>query len=317
MIYRLNQKIIFRIRRVGRCVFGAQIRAAILVLLLCFGTSIRTLAFVKEAGTPLAKVKVVCDVVYASPDGHNQLLDLYLPASAKSPVPLILFIHGGGWEAGDKNCFPEGDPIGRGYAVASIDYRLSQVAKFPAQIEDCKAAVRWIRTHASEYNIDPNRIAAWGYSAGGHLAALLGTSGGVRRLEGANPENKKASSRVQAVVDCCGPADFTKMGNYIPDVLERLLGGTVSEKRGLAVEASPVTYVTKDDPPFLIIHGKLDDLVPWQQSQELHNKLIGAGVESELHLLPDAGHGFGGPEIVEIVYKFLGKHLNPFVENAR
>jgi len=302
------------VRRAGRCVLGAHVRAAIFVLLLCLGSSTRGFSFVKEVGVPLAKVKVVCDVVYASPDGHKQLLDLYLPASAKSPVPLILFIHGGGWEAGDKNCFPEGNPISRGYAVASIDYRLSQVAKFPAQIEDCKAAVRWIRANASKYNIDPNRIVAWGYSAGGHLAALLGTSGGIKRLEGTNPENSEVSSGVQAVVDCCGPTDFTTMGDFIPDVVERLLGGSVSKKRGLAVEASPVTYVTKDDPPFLIIHGKLDDLVPWQQSQELHDKLVKAGVESELHLLPNAGHGFGGPEIVEIIYKFLDKHLSPSVD---
>ena len=148
------------------------------------------------------------DLAYVA-DGHERhKLDLFVPEKADGPLPLIIWVHGGGWQNGSKDGCPplRGGYAGRGYAVASINYRLSQHAPFPAQIEDCKAATRWLRAHAREYNLDPNRFGVWGSSAGGHLVALLGTSGDVKAFEvGANLDQ---SSRVQAVCDYYGPTDF-------------------------------------------------------------------------------------------------------------
>jgi acetyl esterase/lipase len=179
-----------------------------------------------------------------------------------------------------------------GYAVASIDYRLTRTAPFPAQIEDCKAAVRWLRANAANYNLDADRIGVWGMSAGGHLAALLGTSGGVPELEG-NGDNMQYSSRVQAVCDVAGPADLAALTNVGPKrmfAIESLLGGPLGKDKAKAVAASPVHYVSKDDPPFLIVHGEGDRVVPLEQSQRLYEELRKAGVNVTLKILPGVGH---------------------------
>jgi acetyl esterase/lipase len=263
-------------------------------------------------------VKALRDIEYVPGGGRAQSLDLYAPEAAKTPLPLIIWIHGGAFRAGDKQQCPVLPSTRHGYAVTSINYRLSQQAKFPAQIEDCKAAVRWLRAHAKEYNLDPKRFGAWGSSAGGHLVAMLGTSGGVKELEGKLGHNDQ-SSRVQAVCDWFGPTDFTKMnkaGSTINhDVADSpeslLLGGPVQENKDKAAQANPITYVSKDDPPFLIMHGDRDPLVPHNQSVLLHDALKRTGVEVTFHTIKGAGHGFGSPEIMRTVEDFFDQHLKP------
>ena len=260
------------------------------------------------------------DVAYV-PNGHErQKLDLYVPAGATNPLPLIIWIHGGAWKGGSKERCPALRYLERGHAVASINYRLSQHAIFPAQIEDCKAAVRWLRAHAQEHHLDPQRFAAWGSSAGGHLVALLGTSGDVKEFD--KGENLGFSSRVQAVVDWFGATDFTQMSRFSPpnapidhDAADspesQLIGGAVQQNKDKAAKASPLTYVSKDDPPFLIMHGNRDNLVPYQQSELLRDALQKAGVEVTLKIVEGAGHGFGGPEIDRQVVEFLERQLKP------
>lgn len=267
-----------------------------------------------------AGTKILRDVAYV-PNGHErQKLDLYVPAGAMNPVPLIIWIHGGAWKSGSKDLNPAVRYLARGYAVASLNYRLSQHAIFPAQLEDCKAAVRWLRAHAVEHGFDPHRFAAWGASAGGHLAALLGTTGEVKEFETGG--NLDVSSRVQAVVDWFGPTDFTQMSRFSPphapfdhDAADspesQLIGGPVQQHKERAARANPITYVSKDDPPFLIMHGNRDNLVPYQQSELLHDALQQAGVEVTLKIIEGAGHGFGGPEIDRQVSAFFEKHLKP------
>ncbi len=265
-------------------------------------------------------VRAVRDVEYVSGGGRSQSLDLYLPEKSGQKMPLIIWIHGGAWKAGDKaNC--QALPlVEKGYAVASLNYRLSQQAIFPAQIEDCKAAIRWLRAHAEDYNLDAGRFGVWGSSAGGHLVALLGTSGDVKELEG-KLGNAEMSSKVQAVCDWFGPTDLTQMEAHAltpgkpfnhdsPDSPEsKLIGGAVQENRDKALAASPLTYVTPDDPPFLIMHGDKDPLVPYHQSEIFETALKKAGVEAVLHTIEGAGHGFGGPEIMMMVQKFFDRHL--------
>jgi acetyl esterase/lipase len=264
-------------------------------------------------------VTVERDLAYVK-DGHErQKLDLYLPEKkSDAKLPLIIWVHGGGWQGGGKANCPAVRYVRDGYAVASVGYRLSGDAIFPAQIEDCKAAVRWLRAHADEYGIDRDRFAAWGSSAGGHLVALLGTSGGVKEFDVG--ENLDQSSAVQAVVDYYGPTDlvqFVKTPRYerhsSDDAPEaKLLGGPVLENLDKAAKANPITYVDAHDPPFLIVHGSADPTVPPNQSELLKDALEKAKVSVELKILPDARHGgpeFNSPEVVELVTKFFDEHL--------
>lgn len=258
------------------------------------------------------------DLVYGSEHQVRQSLDLYVPKDAKAPLPLVVWIHGGAWMAGDKNWNPATPLLNEGFAVASINYRLSQIATFPAQIHDCKAAIRYLRANADTYHIDPNSIGVWGASAGGHLVALLGVTNGNKELEGAVGDYLKTSSDVQAVCDWFGPSDMLTMSigkrqfeqGKDPELL--LLGGPLSEKRELAELASPVTHVTKDAPPFLIMHGDQDNLVPIQQSRLLNDKLKAAGADSTLIVMEGKGHGFGNdPSVLEPVIKFFNRTLKP------
>jgi acetyl esterase/lipase len=266
-------------------------------------------------GAPEADI--VRDVEYGTGGGRPLKMHLVKPKSPpKDPMPVVVYIHGGGWQGGsrDGGVRPLSRLAARGYFGATIEYRLSREAKFPAQIEDCKAAIRFLRSKAKEYGIDPDRIGVWGPSAGGHLVALLGTSGDVKELEGRGG-SAEFSSRVQAVVDWFGPTDFLRMGkNKIdhdaPTSPESLLvGGPIQENKDKVAAANPITYVTKDDPPFLIMHGDKDDLVPLSQSEFLHAALQKAGVESRLHVVQGAGHGFGGRELEAMVDEFLDRHL--------
>jgi len=262
-------------------------------------------------------VQVLKDLEYGKASGRAMLLDLYLPEKSEKALPLIIWIHGGAWMAGSKDGpSPALRFTANGYAVAHVGYRLSQEARFPAQIHDCKAAVRWLRANAAKYNLNPNKFIAWGASAGGHLVALLGTSGGAAELEG-NDNDLKQSSRVQAVVDWFGPTDLLHIGDAesdahhnAPDSPEsKLIGGTLLENKDKAAKASPITYVSKDAPPFLIMHGDRDRTVPFNQSELLYAALKKAGVDATFVPMKGAGHGFGGPEAITPVQEFLKRCL--------
>ena len=269
-----------------------------------------------------AGVEAHRDLAYG-PHKERNTLDVFTPKSDK-PTPLIIWIHGGAWQAGSKN---GGNPamrfLEKGYAVASINYRLSQHAIFPAQIQDCKAAVRFLRAIAKKFNLNPDAFGAWGSSAGGHLVALLGTSGDVKELEGEVGEHKGVSSRVQAVCDFFGPTDLTKMAEQekvkgkidhdSPNSPEsKLVGGPIQQNKDKAAKANPITFVTKDDPPVLMLHGDADPLVPLGQSEILLEALKKAGVEAELVVIKGNGHGgpgFGTPEMQDKIAKFFDMHL--------
>jgi len=259
-------------------------------------------------------VKALRDLQYVEGGHERNRLDLYLPERATGRLPLIVWIHGGAWLGGSKEGCPALPFTSKGYAVASINYRLSQHAVFPAQIEDCKAAIRWLRANAAKYGLDPDRIGVWGASAGGHLVALLGTTGSVRELEGSGG-NLDQSSRVQCVVDWFGPADLLTMAGSHDDPGSpeaRLVGGPVHENKDKARKASPVTYVSKDTAPFLIMHGDQDNTVPPSQSKVLTNALKKAGVEVKLVIVKGNGHGgpgFNSSENRKLIEEFFAQHL--------
>jgi acetyl esterase/lipase len=268
-------------------------------------------------------IEVHRDIAYADTGHERQRLDLYLPKvrASDAPLPVVAFIHGGAWLGGNKqNGAGSLRPyVASGeYAGVSIGYRLSQDARWPAQIHDCKAAIRWIRAHAKEHHLDPDRIAVVGPSAGGHLVALLGTTGGLAELEGDLGQHTDESSAVTCVVDYFGPSDFLTIADY-PSQLDhaaadspeaRLIGGAIKEKPEAARGASPVTYVSENDVPFLIVHGTSDQVVPYNQSERLRDALRQAGVEVALISVEGGGHGgFQSERLDEVVRSFLAKHL--------
>jgi len=247
-------------------------------------------------------VKAYRNMEYVENGHERNKLDLYVPEKAEGPLPLLIWVHGGGWQNGSKDGCPplRAGYTDRGYAVASINYRLSGHATFPAQIEDCKAAIRWLRANAKKYNLDPKRFGVWGSSAGGHLVALIGTSGGVKEFD-VGP-NLDQSSAVQAVCDYYGPTDFVVFvttpryeSHAKADAPEaKLIGGAVMENKDKAAKVNPITYVTKDDPAFLIVHGDKDGTVPINQSQLLYESLKKNGTQVEFHTIHGAGHGGAG-----------------------
>jgi len=230
-----------------------------------------------------------------------------------------VWVHGGGWVFGSKEDTPALDLVANGFAVASINYRFSKEALFPAQLDDCKAAVRWLRSHADNYKIDPDRIGAFGMSAGGHLVALLGTTGDIDEAPG-NAGAENVSSKVQAVCDWCGPTDLLTIAGQAGKDNELklrskdgpvalLLGGLPEKKKQLAKEASPVTFVAKGDPPFLIMHGDKDKVVPLRQSEELYKALEKAHVDAQLIIVKDGGHRFFSPETLKQAADFFHQKL--------
>lgn len=257
------------------------------------------------------------DLAYV-PNGHpRQTLDLFVPPS-DGPLPLIIWIHGGAFRMGSKEDKAPLDYLDQGYAVASLNYRLSQHALFPAQIEDCKAAVRWLRAHAGHYGLDPARFAAWGESAGGHLVAMLGTTGDEAAFEVG--EHLDVSSRVQAVVDYFGPTDFLQMDAHrLPHGMvhddadspeSELVGGAIQEHPDRVAAVNPITYVSSAAPPFLIVHGDQDPLVPYHQSTLLVAALEAVGVPVTFYTVAGAGHGnFTDPAVPELTRAFLAQHL--------
>ena len=271
-------------------------------------------------------LELIADIPYADSDNPRQMLDLLLPTERKTdkPLPVIAFIHGGAWLAGDKSSgihqaasFAE---TGQ-YAVVSIGYRLTNEAQWPEQSYDCKAAIRWIRANAEKYQLDADKIGVWGASAGGHLVAMLGTSGDVEKLEGTLGSHTDQSSRVACVVDFFGPTDFVELGAKAdknsmidhdsarsPEAL--LIGGPIKEHLDKVATANPLTYVTNDDPPFLIMHGTRDPLVAFNQSELLHEALQKVEVPSTLITIEGAGHGMGfPPETKQLVRKFFDHQL--------
>ena len=274
------------------------------------------------AGGNLTFTSVMTDVTYCTAaDGVDLKMDLYSPLKPGGPAPSIVFVHGGGWVAGTKSGTPGLSTFlelnRRGYMVASIDYRLAPTYTFPSQIQDVKCAIRSLRANAAEYNIDPNRIGAWGASAGGHLVALLGTSDQSAGWDVG--QFSEQSSRVQAVVDMYGISDLTQ--NYIvggDKGLSRMVFGVSDQSSEVLRKASPVTYISPDDPPFLILHGDMDGVVPITQSQILQADLIAGGVKSTFVTVHNGGHGFGaigGPisptyrEIYQLIDGFFDQYL--------
>lgn len=266
-----------------------------------------------------SEIRKLADIEYSRPDGRPLALDLHLPAAGKGPFPVVVWIHGGGWRSVTKSFTIARRLAARGYAVASIDYRLSSVALFPAQIRDSMAAVRFLRANAAKYGLDAARFGAWGTSSGAHLAALLGTVDDDDGLE-ETPGRPAQSSRVRAVCDYYGPSDLLhltpdgSMDDFVGlrGMIAELLGGPAGERQDLARRASPVTYVTADDPPFLIFHGERDDVVPPHQSVLLDEALRAAGVPSKLRMIPGARHeakDFEKHEIQAEVDAFFDRHL--------
>lgn len=241
------------------------------------------------------------DLIYASINGRDLRLDVYAPTKSEHPIPVIVWVHGGGWRNGSKAGIGRSLPIlSKGYGLVSVEYRLSGEARFPAAIADVKAAIRWVRANAATYGFDPARIGAWGSSAGGHLVALLGTAHEVAAWDAIHEENTGVSSRPDAVCNWFGPTDFLRMNDFpsridhdAPDSPEsKFIGGPIQENQQTARRANPITYVTRDDPPMLHMHGELDQAVPFNQSELLHAALEEAGVESTLYMVRSADHGF-------------------------
>ena len=266
------------------------------------------------------------DVKYVPNGDDAQALDIYFPETpADKPLPLLIWIHGGGWAAGSKAGNPYLGQLARGYVTASIEYRFSQKAPFPAQIQDCQAAIRWLRANAKKYSIDPERVGVGGASAGGHLSALVATSGGKKAFP-AIGGNEDQSDRVQCVCDIFGPTNFwtviaqaeddKNVKNIFKwnngDPYSKLIAAKLGEDKEKCEAVSPVHYVSKDNPPFLILHGDHDTLVPYAQSVELQAALTKAGVEATLQKLPGAGHGgpaFNLPALANLTNRFFDKHL--------
>jgi len=275
----------------------------------------------KEPPTPLALapgVRIERDVVYRRVGGADLKLDLYLPPG-EGLRPAALYIHGGGWHGGDKMTGPDildlPAVVARGYVVAAINYRHAPRHTFPAQIEDARAAFSFLRARAADYRIDPERIGAWGMSAGGHLASLLALAPPGAWL-GDAPGSPGRTIRVRAVVDMCGPADLAAddLTPRTAEIIGRVFGGYPD---GLRL-GSLVTHVTKDAPPFLIIHGDRDQTVPLSQSENFYRRLKAAGVEAKMITVRHATHVFepsGGAmsparaEISKAVADFFDRHL--------
>ena len=298
----------------GKCVHFSLLQAFFWIL-------IPTSSFSKD-------FRVIDNLSYTNSGNKRHHLDLFIPQERKklnshpstelNVLPLVVWIHGGGWQHGNKESarnparLPKLIETGR-YAGASINYRLSGETKWPSQVHDCKAAIRWLRGNVARYGIDPKKIAVWGSSAGGHLASMLGVSANNPELEGNLGSFQNISSRVQAVINYYGPSSFLKMDNYpskinhrSPDSPEsKLLGIPIHKNRRAAKGASPFHYVKNGLPPFINFHGTDDLLVPYNQSLILHKKLVSYGNSSSLITVPNGGHFMPAHFTEKIVIPFL------------
>jgi acetyl esterase/lipase len=273
-----------------------------------------------KAPAPPADIKyeidAQADIVYGRGGDADLKLDLFTPKGATGPLAAVVFIHGGGWSGGNKESFaPFALKLAaEGVVTATISYRLAPKHVFPAQIEDCKCAVRWLRANAERLHIDPERIGALGGSAGGHLALMLGVLDATDGLEGEGG-SKDHSSKVQAVVSFVGPTNL--VGTFpetSTNILKNFLGGPYAEKSDLYRQASPITYVTKGDPPFLLFQGTEDVLVPYDQAFQFTEAMQKASVPGEVVMHVGLGHGWGGAEMdrdVRQSFDFLKAKLEP------
>jgi acetyl esterase/lipase len=261
------------------------------------------------------EITVLKNIPYVTSGGERQQLDLYLPndiKSAKKPYPLVLVVHGGGWASGSKDIkkFVEWSRFfaENGYIAAAINYRLRPEFVMPAQITDCKSAVRWIKVNAKKYDIDPNHLGAIGSSAGGHLVALLGTSGQTKEFD--LDENSDQSSEIQAVTDLCGPSDFLQFRTKTQNAAG-LFGEKANDEQFIK-KMSPLHQVSEKSAPILIIHAADDQTVPIEQSRSFYQALQKSGVETELIELQSGGHvskELTSPETKKLILNFFDKHL--------
>jgi acetyl esterase/lipase len=265
-----------------------------------------------------AEVRTETDVVFGKGGGRELKLDLAMPKDGAGPFPAVVCVHGGGWVGGDRKQMAATIQVlaRRGFVAVTPDYRTAPAHRFPAQLEDCKAAVRWLRANAAKYKVNPDRIGAVGFSAGAHLACLLGVTDKGDGLEGTGG-NPDVSSRVQAVVSFFGPTDLTakwwgpteEKKNLVP-----LLGGTLSERPEAYRQASPITYAGAGSPPFLFFHGSADMTVPPEQSFDLAAKLRAAGVEARVIPVESEGHGWRGEKLLDSLAQmvlFFNDKLKP------
>jgi len=290
------------------------------------GTSLEVPASSPEASAPASPgpAAVQRGVVYCTDAGVALTMDIYHPSQVgRTPTPAVLYVHGGGWEHGDSslggvNALIARTLTQRGILVAAVNYRLAPQYPWPAQIDDVKCAVRYLRASAQQYGIDPSEIGAWGGSAGGHLVSMLGTAGPTAGFD--TGQYLQRSSSLQAVVDLFGPADLTAggWGPQATSVVQQVFGLTPGQDNSALAHASPVTYIQPNDPPFVIFHGTADTVVPPSQSRELATRLQAAGVPVTLVMVQNAGHGFapiGGPisptlqEITRTTADFFTQHL--------
>ena len=277
------------------------------------------LAVAALAGSASADEKVATtnDVTYTKVGDVELKLDLARPAEGDGPFPAVVVIHGGAFRAGNK---ADNRPVlaelaRRGYVAISPQYRFCPKETFPAQVLDVKAAVRWLKGHAGEYKVDPDRVGAMGFSAGGHLALMLGLTGPEDGLEGDAPADAP-DTKIRAVVNYFGPTDFA--ATDLPAVTQPLtrdfLGGSPAEKPDAARRASPLTYVSKGDPPVLTFQGTKDPLVPYTQAIKLGDAQTAADVPGRLELLIGAGHGWGGDQMKHTgdqTFDFFDRYLKP------
>lgn len=271
-----------------------------------------------------ALVLLIPNVEYATTSARALHLHLLVPANLTGPMPLLVYIKGCRWGAQSPQYalahMPALVPYAmQGYVVASVEHRLAREAAFPAQIQDVKAAIRFLRAHAALYKIDPAKIGIWGDSSGGHLASLAGTSSGVEEFDAFGPYRDQSSS-VQAVIDLYGPTDFLQMSRF-PCAIDHdsitspesiLVGGRIQEKTELVQQANPIRYMTGEVPPFLIMHGDQDNLVPYNQSVLLYEALRQSGHDATMYKVRGAGHGLNiaQPHIKAIVQAFFDSHLS-------
>ncbi len=262
------------------------------------------------------EVRVETDLVFGKGGDKELKLDLAMPKEGDGPYPAVIYLHGGAWRGGSRKEFSKSIEAlaARGYVAVTVDYRLVPDATSTGQIADCKAAVRWLRAEAKKYKIDGDRIGVVGFSAGGHLACMLGTTNKDDGLEGSSG-NADQSSRVQAVVSFFGPTDFTTRtwdDEIEKAILAPFMGGSFADHPELYKKASPICYVRKDAPPFLFFHGTEDKLVQIRQSRVMVDKLKEAGVPAELVTVEGEGHGWRGEKLrqsIEKTFQFFDERL--------
>lgn len=310
-------------RRAGRILLKGILGLTIILLLLGIYLYQTNFYPAKWEGRAIRNISYV-----PGDSSFRHTLDLYFPDNLEEPAPVIAYFHAGAFIMGSKGTAMAfcANLLNEGYIIADINYRLSADTLFPGLIYDCKAAIRFLKAHSDTYQIDTNRVGAMGHSAGGHLAAFLGTSSEARELEGYHLGYPKQTSKVQAVADFFGPIDFLQMDQNYQNNLPRLfthdaanspegkiLGCRPSDCPELAAAMNPITYIDGNEPPFLIAHGKADNIVPYYQSQLLHQALTAKGSISQLELFPYKPHGlFWRDEAVfEMTLDFFNQNLKP------